>query len=174
MVAPKDFLLLFCLLVGGLAASEKSSPFLLKKNQAKENSAALSKDALKERMGEAVRDNLHALFDGAAALVKVQRNAPTPVASAYTVHEKIIELERKLSRIAESLVDNHYAYKKNHKKRLEESLSLLKTAVEDFKKNESQLRTVDPKEAAAVLKEVLNRLTLLEQKFAHDACFKNI
>lgn len=166
--------LALCFLLSNVGASQSDSPFLLKKKPGKESSATLSKDALKERMGEAVRDNLHALFDGAAALVKVQRSATANLASTCIVHEKIIELERKLSRIAESLVDNHYAYKKNHKKRLEESLSLLKTAVEDFKKNESQLRILESKNAAAVLEEVLNRLTLLEQKFAHDVCFKNI
>lgn len=160
------------LISGAAVAKDKDTQetFIIKK-QASENMAGLSKDAIKERMGEAVRESMHALFDNASCVVQIQKVASQPVAETCLLHEKIIVLQRKLSKIAESLIENHFVYKKNHKKRLEASLALLRTCELEFKQTKEQLETPSGVTQEKV-KEVTTKLAALETKLAADPCLK--
>lgn len=173
--------LLFCL---APLFAEESAPakteteqttknFIIDKKKAvkKEN---LSKDAIKERMGEAVRDGMHALFDSAEELIKLQQKEPSAAKTACLAHTKVLGLQRKMSRIAESLLDSHFTYKKNHKKRLEQSLELLTTCVADVKKTNEEFKSSLHLESKKTLDSAVERLAGLESKLAADICLKHV
>ncbi|MBM3886673.1 hypothetical protein FJ364_01970 [Candidatus Dependentiae bacterium] len=150
-----------------------ASAFIISK-EAQPKESNLSKDALKERMGESVREALYALFDSAASVVQTQRIGTVPLATTCALHEKIITLQRKLSRVAESLIDSHFVYKKNHKKRLEESLELLKSCALECKEAGSQLQKNAEKDSTKKIETITVAFTSLETKLSHDACLKTI
>lgn len=147
--------------------------FIIKKKPSS-SPANLSKDAIKERMGDAVRDAIHLLFDNATHLVAIQKTQGVFLPEACALHEKIIGLERKFSRIAESLIENHFVYKKNHKKRLETSLTILQASVSAFKQTDEQLHTKTAANIQKHLASISATLTTINEKVATDTCLKGI
>lgn len=165
----KLVLLLMLLFVG----SSNAENFIIKK-QLKEDAANLSKDAIKARMGEAVREGMHALIDSASSLVVAQRLANIGLIESCALHEKIITLERKLSRVAESLIDGHFVYKKNHKKRLELSLDLLRSCALDCKDAHVRLQVKSVEELRKNVSFITTKFTSLESKLASDVCLRAV
>lgn len=148
-----------------------SNDFLLKKNT-KENLGQLSKDALKERMGESVRESINILFDVSRNIVDILRLENVAVNSICDAQEKVIFLQKKLSKIAESLIDNHFVYKKNHKKRVEDSLNLLRVCLVDCKDMRTLLKS--DKSPLDKIKQIISVINSLESKFTSDACLRSI
>lgn len=173
MVVCRGMVLGFGLLFGVIVADAPEQTSFIVKKQVVENTAKLSKDAIKERMGEAVRESMHSLFDNATCVVRVQKLNKQPLPATYTLHEKIIELQRKFSNIAESLIDKHSIYKKSNKKLLEASLVLLRTCETEFKETKEQLEAATVVTQAQV-KEVTTKLAVLETKLSEDDCLKAV
>lgn len=163
------FLLFLTSVVVHLKSSGQN--FIIKKKLA-ESSLNLSKDAIKERMGDAVRDALHLLFDNAENLVTFQKKLPNNSQEVCNLHEKVISLQRKFSRIAESLIENHFVYKKNHKKRLNDSLETLQQSVIVLKQTSLQLKSSSFVEKD--ISSVSTELASINAKIAGDICLKNL
>ena len=160
--------------VGVVFAEKMEQPTFIIKDQTIEKMGTLSKDAIKERMGEAVRESMHALLDSAASVVQKQRIGTVPLATTCALHEKIIVLQRKLSRVAESLIDSHFVYKKNHKLRLEKSLALLRTCALEFKAAGDQLQAKTNEESQEYIETLTTKFASLESKLSTDICLKTI
>jgi hypothetical protein len=171
----KKYLTLMLLSFVGVVFGEtmKKTSFIIKQ-QTTEKMGALSKDAIKERMGEAVRESMHALLDTAASVVQTQLIGATPLATTCALHQKIIVLQRKLSRVAESLIDSHFVYKKNHKLRLEKSLALLRTCAFECKAAGDQLQAKANKESQKYIETLTTKFASLEAKLSTDICLKTI
>jgi hypothetical protein len=167
----RKILVLVSLMVS--VASLNANEFIIKKQTA-ENVAGLSKDALKERMGEAVRDSMHALLDSAQNVVQAQRAGAVPLTESCALHDKIIALQRKLSRVAESLIDSHFVYKKNHKKRLEASLNLLRTCAQECKDASTKLQAKTELEQRKNVDAVTVKFAALESKLSTDVCLRAV
>lgn len=169
-------LLLGVLLTSAIAIADgdkvAQESFIIKK-QSDENTAKLSKNALKERMGEAVRESMHALFDNASCVVQIQKVQGSVAAESCELHEKIITLQRKFSNIAESLIEGNTVYKKKPKKNLEASLLLLRSCESEFKQAKTQL-VVGAAQTPAILKEVATKFALLQDKIEQDICLKTV
>lgn len=167
----KKIFFLFFLVSRASVIGASGENFIIKKKTS-ESALNLSKDAIKERMGDAVRDGLHLLFDNAENLLSLQKKSPNHSQEVYTLHERIIGLERKFSRIAESLIENHFVYKKNHKKRLNDSLETLQQSVTTLKSTCLQLK--DSRATEKDIASVNTELTSMNDKIATDICLKNI
>ena len=152
-------------------AQTEQSAFIIKK-QPVENLKSLSKDAIKERMGEAVRDAMHALLDTSGSVTELQRTQAVPLEQSCALHKKINELLRTFSNIAESLIDGHYVYKKNHKVRLEASLTVVREGAQACKQAAADLAAHSAAEHDKKVVATTTTLAMLASKIAADPCLK--
>ena len=152
-------------------AATGSASFIIKK-QSTENLKSLSKDAIKERMGEAVRDAMHALLDAGSSVVELQRTQAVPLEQSCTLHSKILGLLRTFSNIAESLIDGHYVYKKNHKVRLEKSLLIVRDGAQACKQAAADLAVSSSADRAQQVASTTTSLVALADNIAADPCLK--
>lgn len=170
IVIRKLFIFLLFMNASVLLGKKLEQSFFVAKKDVKNSS--LSKEAIKQRMGDAVREAVHLLFDNAATLVELQGNQNLAVDLSCKLHKKIIFLEKRMTRIAESLIDDHFVFKKNHKKRLEDSLNLLQVTVKECKKATEILaaRNIEQNDVHVVTK----MFDDISDKLNVDACLKSI
>ena len=173
MISKNIVALFFMITLAGKLNSAAAENFIIKKKTSG-TPAHLSKDAIKEHMGDAVRDGLHLLFDNATHLIAIQKIDGAFLQETCALHEKIIVLQRKFSRIAESLIESHFVYKKNHKKRLETSLTLLQNSVATLKQTDEQLLIKAPTNMPKHLASISATLVSINEKITTDICLKGI
>ncbi len=159
--------------IHGLPAKTAEN-FIVQKSVDRESTKNLSKNGVKERMGESVRDGLHTLFDIAQSLVKIQRASKEVDNEILSIHDEVIGLQRTLSRVAEALVDDNPSLKngKVTKKQLEESLHLLQDIDVESKGIFANLKK--SKKAAIRLSELLKKMQTMRNRVQKDERFKNL